>query len=148
MLGVVVLLSPIPRSMDYWNEHPKQIICLKPDNTCKMNTYAYKHEICWDWLLRRKHRYKSCRLPKYKYSEMDLISLYDIQDVIVKKENKFYKVYLTDKNDNKSYIAQFKDEKSATYIASALRVRIKKWQEQTSVLDNEEINSYSYEFTE
>ena len=148
VLCIIVLLSPIQISMSEWNTHPKRIICTTTDNTCKMNVYSYKHEICWDWLLQSKHNHRGCKLPKYKSSEINLISLPDIQDVIVKKENKFYKVYLTGKDDNKFYISQFKNEERATYLASNLMTRIKKWQGGTSILDNELENTYSYEFIE
>ncbi len=148
VLCIIVFLSPIPMSMAEWNTHPKQIICYAADNTCKMEVYSYKHDICWDWLFSSRHSYKGCSLPEYKSSEIDLISLYDIKDVIVNKEDTFYKVYLVGKDGNKSYLSQFKEEERARYLSSNLKIRIKKWQEPASVLNNEMENSYSYEFIE
>ena len=148
VLCIILFLSPIPLSMAEWNTHHKKIICYAADNTCKMEVYSYKHDICWDWLFSRRHSYKGCSLPKYKSSEIDLISLYDIKDVIVNKEDRFYKVYLVGKDGNKSYLSQFKEEERARYLSSKLKIRIKKWQEPASVLNNEMENSYFYEFVE
>lgn len=147
ILSILILLFPIPMSMSEWNVHPKRIICFPMDNTCKMDVYSYKQEICWGWLLQSRHSHRVCQLPKYKSSEMQLLPLEEIQDVIVIEESKFYKLYLTGKDDKKAYIAQFKDGEHAAYIASHLRVRIKKWQE-TPVSDNEMEEYYSFDFSE
>lgn len=145
VLGILYLLSPIPFSISMWNEHPKKIECTVSENVCKFNTYSYKHDICWDTLLASRYsKNRYCRLPKYLTGTLDLIPLNNIQDVIYKKENGIYKLYLKDKSASDVYVTSLKSFENATYQASHMKAHIKKWQADLDYAEGDE--KYEYQF--
>ncbi len=132
VLLIAYLLSPIPLSVLKWREHLQNFVCEKEVNKCYFKTYSYKHNICWDSLISSRYtrmHYGYCRLPQYKTSSTELLSLTEIENIIYQNKNNKHKVYMIGKNGQRVFITDFKNADSAKYHASHINARIKKWQE-------------------
>ncbi len=146
LLLLLFFVPPIEESIKKWDRHPKRITCWSSTNKCSMETFAFKHEICWTRIFSssgsRTGSYRDrCVLPKYKESVTDLPSLNEIQDVVVKTENNIYNVVIKGQNNKDVTVVSYKDLKDATARALDLKKVIKRWQN-TVPDDSEKVEVY------
>lgn len=146
---LILFLMPVVESISYWNKHPKKITC-STLGSCQMEVYSYQHVICWDYILLSRRHYSSsrgCQIPVSRVEKMKLMPFFDIKDVISRKENQVYSVYMTGDNNIEAYVTQYKNEADAAHLASQLKARIKEWQA-TPAENNEIVQNFSYEFVQ